>query len=410
MVIVVLLPFGSWPNGSPARRSRACSAKLADTDVAKTVKIAGRWNHDRVDATRRDSRANLALIAELETMGVPGVTSRQLERWRQAGALPGISRESHGRAGTATRWPPSTAAQAKALVGLLGRRVPLRRCPLALFALGYPLDAATLRAGYLDLYEEISTALAGPSGDGAGTPDPLDRADAVAQAVVRRAGRGSATRRWERRARQSSSRAEARMRLQDALFTSLSGLLVGETPTAEGIADLLAVAGLDGQQDPDAVAGVLRDLHQERTIDAIRSATRADWERARAACADVFEWMRLQRNAETLVWADDLRLTGLDDFADFFDESAILARTELIPVFLTLATPEWTAALAEQLRQLRAFAAISADLPEVFGPTALHNREAMTEPERKEATTLVAKWLSKHPGEAAALEPLWNSQ
>lgn len=297
MVIVVLLPFGSWPNGSPARRSRACSAKLADTDVAKTVKIAGRWNHDRVDATRRDSRANLALIAELETMGVPGVTSRQLERWRQAGALPGISRESHGRAGTATRWPPSTAAQAKALVGLLGRRVPLRRCPLALFALGYPLDAATLRAGYLDLYEEISTALAGPSGDGAGTPDPLDRADAVAQAVVRRAGRGF-----------------------------------------------------------------------------------------------------------------DLRLTGLDDFADFFDESAILARTELIPVFLTLATPEWTAALAEQLRQLRAFAAISADLPEVFGPTALHNREAMTEPERKEATTLVAKWLSKHPGEAAALEPLWNSQ
>jgi hypothetical protein len=384
--------------------------QLADADVARTAKIAGRWNDDEVDANRKDSRANLALIAELEAMGVTGVTSRKLERWRQAGALPGIFQESHGRAGTATRWPLVTAAQAKALVGLLGQGVPLRRCPLALFALGFAIDAAALRAGYLDLYEEISTAIAGLSPDAFHTPDPLDRADAVAQAVARGARRGSSTRRWERRARQGSSRTEARLQLQDALFTSLSGLIVGETPTAEGITNLLAVAGLDGKQDPDAVAGVLRDLHQERTIDAIRNATQADWERARAACADVFEWMRLQRNAETLIWADDQRLTGLDDFANFFDESTILSRTELIPVFLTLATPEWTDALAAQLHQHRAFAAILADLPQVFGHSAIRNREAMTEPERERATALVTDRLSKHPDEAAVLEPLWNTQ
>jgi hypothetical protein len=364
-----------------------------------------------VDATRRDSRANLALIAELEAMGVAGVTSRKLERWRQAGALPGIHQESHGRTGTVTHWPPSTAQQVKALVCLLDQGVPVRRCPLALFALGYPIDVTTLRAGYLHLYEEVSTGLAELTPDPTHTPDPLDRADAVAQAVARRAGRGSTTRRWERRARQRSSRAETRMRLQDALFTSLSGLIAGETPTTAGITDLLAVAGLDGKQHPDAVAGVLRDLHQERTLDQIQNATPADWIRARAACADMFEWMRLQRSAETLIWADDQRLTGLDDFVGFFDDSAmILSRAELIPVFLTLATPEWVDALAEQLRQLRAFSAISADLPQVFGPTAIRNRETMAEPERQEAATLVTDWLNKHPGEAATLEPLWNAQ
>jgi hypothetical protein len=45
-----------------------------------------------------------------------------------------------------------------------------------------------------------------------------------------------------------------------------------------------------------------------RTIDAIRNATQADWERACATSADVLESMRLQRNADTLIWANDQRL------------------------------------------------------------------------------------------------------
>jgi hypothetical protein len=386
-----------------------CSGKHADAVVAEKPKITGRWNDGRVDATRRDSRANLALISEVEAMGVTGVTTRKLERWRQAGALPRTRQESHGRAGTVTHWPPATARQVKALVGLLGQGTPLRRCPFALFALGFPIDVTTLRAGYLEFYEDLGTRLAGLAPEPAGPSDPLDRADAVARAVAQRAGRDSATRRWERRTRRSSPRHEARMRLQDALFTSLSGLIAGEAPTTAGVADLLTVAGLDGQQDPDAVAAVLRDLHQERTMDAIRNATLSDWERARAACADTFEWMRLQRSAEMLTWADDQRFTGLDDLAGLFDDSAVLSRAELIPVFLNLAPAEWLDALGEQLGQLRAFAAISADLPQVFGPAAVRNREALTDQEREEAGTLVAEWLGQHPTEAAVLEPLWDT-
>jgi hypothetical protein len=377
--------------------------------VAETVKIAGRWNDGAVDTARVDSHANLDLIAELAAMGITSVTSRKLERWRQAGALPRMLRESRGRAGTVTRWPPGTARQVAALVGLLDQGVTLRRCPVALFVLGFSIDVAVLRACYLDLYREIETGLAGLAPDPAEVPDPLDRADAVAQSVVRGAGRRSMTRRWERRIRRDAPRAVTLARLQDALFTTMTGLVAGETPTAEGISDLLSVAGLDGQQDPGAVAGVLSSLHQERTVAVIRDATLADWEQARAACADMFEWMRLQRAAETLVWDDEQRLTGLDDFARFFDDSTIVSRAELIPAFLVLATPDWVDALTVQLGQLRAFAAISADLPQVFGPAAVRDQRTMTDRQREEAAVLIAEWARAHPEEAAILETLWNA-
>ncbi|MEU4245718.1 hypothetical protein [Actinoplanes sp. NPDC026619] len=107
-------------------------------------------------ASRKDSQANLALIAELESAGVLGVTSRKLERWRQAGAAPDIEQESHGRAGSATRWPPHTGRQIAALVGLLKQQLPLRHCPLVLYHLGYPIDFGVLRAGYLEMYEDFA--------------------------------------------------------------------------------------------------------------------------------------------------------------------------------------------------------------------------------------------------------------
>lgn len=58
--------------------------------VPKSVKIAGGWNDPLMNAARGDSQANLELIAQLGAMGVAGVTSPKLKRWRQAGASPRV--------------------------------------------------------------------------------------------------------------------------------------------------------------------------------------------------------------------------------------------------------------------------------------------------------------------------------
>ncbi|MFI6077657.1 hypothetical protein ACIA5C_39620 [Actinoplanes sp. NPDC051343] len=177
--------------------------------------------------------ANQELIHELQAMGVTGVTTRKLERWRQAHAAPAIEQISVGRGGTVTRWPPGAARQIAALVDLLNRNVPLRECPLALFYRGFPIDPAVVRAGFREMYRGFADVI-GDDGD------PLDRSDAMARNLARRPSRASMSRQWEKRLRR-----DRETDLEDVLSAGFTGVIAGEEPTLPGVAALLRAAALD---------------------------------------------------------------------------------------------------------------------------------------------------------------------
>ncbi|MEU4245756.1 hypothetical protein [Actinoplanes sp. NPDC026619] len=241
--------------------------------------------------------------------------------------------------------------------------------------------------------------------------EPLDRSDAVARTVARRAGRGTMTRQWERRLRRNRRATgigdRAMTSVEDVLSVGFAGVIAGEAPTAEGASEMLLAAGLDDGQDPAEVAAVLGQLHIDQILDAIRSAKAEDWQRARTASESLFDMMRLRRAAEVGLAGAESGLVGLDDFASHYNDPTFASRVELTPVFLLLATPDWLDSLQHNLALFRALEALIDDLPphthQYLGPTGTEALKAATEQDRDEAIKLMAEWLHDHPEHAAVL-------
>src|SRR6266571_4730622 len=133
------------------------------------------------------SRADEALIAEILSKGGPAVSPRQLERWRQRGAIPEHPRPGlgKGKGSESEDYPEGTAEQVVELVDLLDRHRSLPKAILILFCRGWPIGERGLKDAYgwaFDLAERsfLSMAQQGDSelGEDPG-PDEIAEASAV---------------------------------------------------------------------------------------------------------------------------------------------------------------------------------------------------------------------------------------
>lgn len=87
---------------------------------------------------------------------VLGVTARKLERWRQAGLIPATTQTRGGVRGSASSYPPETAAQVAELSRILKSEDSLDHAMLRLFMRRYPVRLKSLKTLYLDLFAALS--------------------------------------------------------------------------------------------------------------------------------------------------------------------------------------------------------------------------------------------------------------
>lgn len=214
---------------------------------------------------RQVSAADQWLIDELRGRRVL-VTGAQLERWRQAGCLPRRQRHGAGRGrGTRSVELPDTVDQAAVVASLLARRgprgVPLRRVPLALFALGFPVEEQVLKAAFrrffLDWEKELQV-LRATSGR------PIEDRDAEADLLTDRVSRRPRGVQRTQRARLArTDRSSAWSDVVRVLFTIGH---VGEQPTPEGLEEAMTAVGVRTATD----RGLIRDRLEGMSFDVLR--------------------------------------------------------------------------------------------------------------------------------------------
>jgi len=207
-----------------------------------------------VTATRKSSRADLDLLAELERLGVKGITERQLERWRQAGAIPSPGRRFLGRGkGSISAYPKGTADRVVRLKELLGRGRTLSKAVLVMFGEGYPVEERALKRAYQWMFNQGSADLmrmasrTDPSlgeleGD---APDPEDLADAAGAPLAARIQRMTVGRAMRRNVRRLPDRKESVDSMMQSVFSNLALLMTTGRPfSEEGIIELVGAVGV----------------------------------------------------------------------------------------------------------------------------------------------------------------------
>lgn len=355
-------------------------------------------------------------------MGVLGVTARKLERWRQADCLPQVEQRSLGRAGTTVAWPPGTASQVAAMAAVLTAGVSLTEAPFALFYLGFPMGADTLRDAYTrhfaNLVKEIDKITDGSDP----ACDPLDRADALAQTMARRAGRNSSVRRLEPRLRRAirqrrlNADGSARVILADVLAVAASGLLAGQAGSHHGVADALTIFGLNDGQDIEQTGQVLASINVDAMVAAITLTTTDQWNQARTDSRELSRYIRTRAAVESALIPDGQRLSGLDDFTARLGKNDIteaVAWAPLMPVLLIIGTPGWRAELAKQQAQFDAVALMLTVIPERFHHLLGLDHDVMlgqaTEAQKSEVISIVSEWAKQYPDQAERIQAVFGT-
>jgi hypothetical protein len=234
--------------------------------------------------SRKISRADQALIDELEKDHGLVVRPRQLERWRQAGMLcrPTVTHLGRGR-GTSSAYPYCAAERCIEITGLMAEHRNLRDVLLVLFLRGREVDLEVVRAAYVaqthDLEDGIREAAAlRPSGHP--LEDAFDVAEPAALAMAGRASRTPLASPVRRHLRSVAPSVPV-----DALFTgflaeSFTGFLTGEfVDSSDALTDeLKAGTGLTAMEHGmvDRVGPLVPPIEKAEfgaTFAAVTSAT-----------------------------------------------------------------------------------------------------------------------------------------
>lgn len=211
--------------------------------------------------SRKISRADQALIDELERDHGVAVSPRQLERWRQAGVLGGPTVTHLGRGkGTSSAYPHSAAQRCVEIASLKAEHRNLRDVLLVLFFRRREIDLDAVRAAYVaqthgleDGIREVAELR--PSEQP--PEDAFDVAEPAALAIAERASKSPLASPVRRHLRSAVPGASV-----DALFTgflaeSFTGFLTGEfVDSSDALTgELKAATGLAAMEQ-GVVAGV----------------------------------------------------------------------------------------------------------------------------------------------------------
>jgi hypothetical protein len=352
-------------------------------------------------SSRRIFEADDQVIAACRARGVE-VSARQLERWRKL--LP-VREVEHpeGARGSRTANPEGYADQVIAISRTLASGTPLRHVPLVLFVQGRPVRVETLRSAYLDLFTsipgELQRLVKGPA---LAPDDPADRVDAIAMNWARAASRSATGRQWQSRARLATKdpgmdAADPRALLSSALSAVLTGAFTGTEASPEGIAEALAVFGLDDGRDPRQLAQHLAQLNFDAIVDAIRSASMERWDAARNDLAGLLNLARTRRRIESRLPREEQPLPGL---ADALPDDPLSQAIQIPALLITFGDEERRTVRTEQARWEALDSLLSA-LPENAHRPVLRNE--IPDELGQELAPLAQKWVSENPEKAAAL-------
>src|SRR5262249_20885309 len=138
---------------------------------------------------------------------------RQLERWRQKGAIPETDREWGGGGGSDSAYPDGTADQVIELVGLLDRYRDLDTAILCLFARGQPVSEEGLKRAFGSFLADAQASLVRPASEADPRLDlesaPDELADAVGGPLAKRVTKARVGRFMARNVKRMPDRVES---------------------------------------------------------------------------------------------------------------------------------------------------------------------------------------------------------
>ena len=173
--------------------------------------------------------------------------------------------------------------------------------------------------------------------------------------------------------------------------------MTGRQATPEGIAEALAVFGLDDGQDPQHLAQFLASLNVNVIIEAIRSASLDEWIAARDDLDEMLRLAKVRQRVEDRLPVVERSLPGL---GDFLSEDPV-SQAMQIPGLLIVVNDEWRQSLHAQLAQFEAVDSLLSALPERFHQPVLQDR--LSDELRKELAPLAQAWAHQNPNQARLL-------
>ena len=208
------------------------------------------------------SKADSELAAAVSRAVGFDVTARQIERWRQEGALEPPVRKGLGQGlGSIAYYPPEAVERAAALAVLVKARGSLAEAALMNFLRGADLKEGPLKRFYSKVFTAIREFLGATSGN-----DPWDVADRMSHKLVRRASTSPTATLWKQRLRERGKPDQLGPVAHDLLRFGLGGAGSDETLSDEV---LEAVVGDAAEQIQGAQRSEFDDLIQQINIPAL---------------------------------------------------------------------------------------------------------------------------------------------
>jgi len=190
------------------------------------------------------------------------VTPRQIERWRQEGALEPPNRRGLGRGrGTVAYYPPQAVSHAVALAKLIKEGRSLADAALICFLKGSDLKEVPLKRSYRKVFESIRGYLGATQ-----ESDPWEVADRMTHRFTRRTSTSPTAKLWQKRLKDRGKPDQLGPVLQDLLRFGLGGADRDETLSGEV---LEAVVGDAADQIQGAQRAEFDSLVQQINLPAL---------------------------------------------------------------------------------------------------------------------------------------------
>ncbi len=298
-------------------------------------------------ASESPTLADQRLIEAIQALGGAPPTPRQLERWRQAGAIPATVRRFPGR-GSESSYPEGTDWQTLELVALLDRYRSLDKAILVLFGRGWPIAEEGLKRAYEWLFDEARNDIlrfahqADPAIRGEPEePDDNDIADAAGSAFAKRMQRSRLGRAMARNVRRMPERAESIDAIMASVFSNLSLLaLRGQAFSPEGLREMGAAVGVDAaKMDWESFVDGAHRLMLPAVRAVVNGATLRELEMARGVASAIVEGHRAQATGARLESGADPMQAGLNFLRlslGVADELAVPMHAAFLLVFLPM--------------------------------------------------------------------------
>lgn len=180
--------------------------------------------------------ADIQLAEEVSKRLQRDISPRQIERWRERGLLPNLTREGRGRGlGSKATYPEGAVEHAAALASAVTEFGRLDEAALACLIRQFTPREVGLRWAYRAWFERLRKAMEHK----AGSSDPWDVAEVLGGVLARRSGQSPAAREMRERLRKDGKGAS----LSDVLTNSIAVMLGAG---AQWHADTFQAAGATG--------------------------------------------------------------------------------------------------------------------------------------------------------------------